>query len=160
MKRKIVACREELRMCEERAQEAENMEARADRNGLQLQIDWQDAELDLQVTQDDLDAAEFIIPSLERMNPVEDVKAELLEMLLQGGAGGSQVEPGGGRTSPEHAVGFSAAEREEKRKALDLLQRVEAGIIGGCCEIEERDVYSLQKQGKQSLCDDRIKFQL
>ena len=94
VKRKIVACREELRMCEERAQEAENMEARADRNGLQLQIDWQDAELDLQVTQDDLDAAEFIIPSLERMNPVEDVKAELLEMLLQGGARWSQVEAG------------------------------------------------------------------
>ena len=82
----IVACRQEIQECKEKAEEAERMEERFDRIGKELQEDWVDAEVTLQVTENDIDAANAIIPSLEQMSPIEEVKEELMEWLLQGGA--------------------------------------------------------------------------
>ena len=87
LKGEIAACKEELIVCEKLAQHSEDIEARADSNGLQLQTDWQDAKLELQVAENDLCATEAIIPSLENITPVEDVRGELLEALHQGDGG-------------------------------------------------------------------------
>ena len=49
----IAACQEEMIVCEELAQHSEDMEAGADRSGHQYQLDREQANLELQVAEDD-----------------------------------------------------------------------------------------------------------
>ena len=74
-------------MCEKLAQHSEDIEAGADSSGHQHQLDKEDADLELKVAEDDLYASEAIIPCLESITPVEDVRGELLEALHQGDGG-------------------------------------------------------------------------
>ena len=71
-------------VCEKLAQHSEDMEAGADRSGHQYQLDREQANLELQVAEDDQYASAAIIPLLESITPVEDVRGELLEALHQG----------------------------------------------------------------------------
>ena len=85
VKMEIVSYRQKIQDCKEKADEAERLEERYDKIGKELQEDLVDAEVTLEVTENDIAAANAIIPSLEQMDPIEEVKERLIEWLLQGG---------------------------------------------------------------------------
>ena len=82
---KIAVCEEKIVVCEALAQHSEDLEVSAEESGQQYQVDREQADLELEVAENEQYSAAVIIPMLEDITPVRDVGEELLEALLQGG---------------------------------------------------------------------------
>ena len=85
MKKEIVSYRQKIQDCKQKADDAEELEECSDKIGKELQADWVDAEVTVEVNENDIDAANAIIPSLEQRIPIKEVEEELTEWLLQRG---------------------------------------------------------------------------
>ena len=82
---KISICEEKIVVCEALVRHAEDLEANAEESAQQYQVDREEADLELEVAENDQFAATVIIPMLEDIWPLQDVGEELLRALLQGG---------------------------------------------------------------------------
>ena len=83
---KISICEENIVVYETLVRHTENLEANAEECAQQYQVDREDADLELEVAENDQFAATVIIPMLEDIRPLQDVGEELLRALHQGGA--------------------------------------------------------------------------
>ena len=140
----IAACQEKLIVCEKLAQNSEDMEAGADRSGHQYQLDKEQADLELQVAEQDHYASGAIIPLLESITPVEDVRGEILEALHQGDGAAKW--------------GHFTAGRHLSILLLTLLQNSSVGqdwgnIVTGRIKRKEQHLQYFRQMREESLMD-------